>query len=392
MLQPMSKPLQKAGMEAQHFMPGLAALSFAMQQQAQTQPPFYDPNLAQQQPDYISSQQQQPTYSQPNPNLLADQFSEMRLGGQRSFSFQTANLLTSPPDSHELSLPPPEIQLPHNATVTPSQFTNTDPSYQRSTLNWVPNTSSLLSKLKLPLALVISPYCTVSENMPQVPLVTDTVIASHYCCRTYINPFMYCIDGGNQCHTAVKFGMLATATCTILKNLDHIPDEDNQNNVAIFCFNVSVYFFSLSPGQSEPIMLVISDVDEGSSCRNPLALFSILHKHTLEVDLKYYTPLFMAMNAAGEHWIQVVTSAYPVTFNLSEVFASVQGQITFAVLLADKAVEQTLSHKLKDAHNAVFNKFMEFLQMYKRNMTAVNVGAGAQLAIGENTKMLSVLI
>ncbi|KAJ3935862.1 MAG: hypothetical protein NXY57DRAFT_957802 [Lentinula lateritia] len=96
MLQSMSQPPQKAGMEAQLLTVGLAVVFFAMQQQAQTQSPFCDPNVAQQQPDHINT-----------------------------------NLFTFPPDAHELSLPPLEIQLPHNATVTPSQFTNTDPSYQR---------------------------------------------------------------------------------------------------------------------------------------------------------------------------------------------------------------------------------------------------------------------
>ncbi|GAW03573.1 CPII coat sec24 protein [Lentinula edodes] len=627
MLQPMSQPPQQAGMEPQLFTPGLAAPSFAMQQQGQTQPPYYDPNQAQQQPDYINSQQQQPAYGQPNPNALADQFSQMGLGGQRSFSLQTANLLTSPPDPRELSLPPPEIRLPPNATVTPSQFANADPSYQRSTLNAFPNTSSLLSKSKLPLALVISPYRTVSENEPQVPLVTDTVIARCRRCRTYINPFVQFIDGGNRwrcyphgtveyvapteymvrppqpavyvflidvSHTAVQSGMVATATRTILENLDRIPDEDDRTKIAIVCFDVSLYFFSLPPGQSEPTMLVVSDVDDvflpkptdlllnlaearsgggleslltrindmfkensiigsalgpalqagfklmvpiggkiialssslpsigvgalknredpkilGTSKESGLLqaaspfyktfaiecsraqvsvdmfLFSSAYQDVASLScLPHYTSgqtyYYPAFNAArnedalkfahefgevlampimlevimrvrasrglrmssfhgnffvrstdllamptvatnqgyaieiqieetintpfvvlqtavlhttcyGERRIRVVTSAYPVTSNLSEVFASVD-QIALAVLLANKAVERTLSHKLEDARDAVFNKLVEILQTYKSSMTAAGAGASAQLAIGENMKMLPVLI
>ncbi|KAJ3806643.1 protein transporter SEC24 [Lentinula aff. lateritia] len=657
MLQPMSQPSQQAGMEPQLFTPGLAAPSFAMQQQGQTQPPYYDPNQAQQQPDYINSQQQQPAYSQPNPNALADQFGQMGLGGQRSFSLQTANLLTSPPDPRELSLPPPEIRLPPNATVTPSQFANADPSYQRSTLNAFPNTSSLLSKSKLPLALVISPYRTVSENEPQVPLVTDTVIARCRRCRTYINPFVQFIDGGNRwrccmcnlsnevpqmfdwdqtrnqpgdrwsraelshgtveyvapteymvrppqpavyvflidvSHAAVQSGMVATATRTILENLDRIPDEDDRTKIAIVCFDVSLYFFSLPPGQSEPTMLVVSDVDDvflpkptdlllnlaearsgggleslltrindmfkensiigsalgpalqagfklmvpiggkiialssslpsigvgalknredpkilGTSKESGLLqaaspfyktfaiecsraqvsvdmfLFSSAYQDVASLScLPHYTSgqtyYYPAFNAArtedalkfahefgevlampimlevimrvrasrglrmssfhgnffvrstdllamptvatnqgyaieiqieetintpfvvlqtavlhttcfGERRIRVVTSAYPVTSNLSEVFASVD-QIALAVLLANKAVERTLSHKLEDARDAVFNKLVEILQMYKSSMTAAGAGASAQLAIGENMKMLPVLI
>ena len=39
--------------------------------------------------------------------------------------------------------------------------------------------------------------------------------------------------------------MVATATRTIKENLDRIPDEDGRTKVAIVCFDVSLYFFSL---------------------------------------------------------------------------------------------------------------------------------------------------
>ncbi|KIK56698.1 hypothetical protein GYMLUDRAFT_46999 [Collybiopsis luxurians FD-317 M1] len=655
MLQPMSQPPPQPGMEPQLFTPGLAAPNqFAMQQQASGQPPYFDPSHGQQQPDYLNGPQQ-PVY--PNPNALADQFGQMGLGGQKPFSLQTANLLTSPPDPRELSLPPPEIRLPPNATVTPSQFANADSSYQRSTLNAFPNTSSLLSKSKIPLALVITPYRTVSENEQPVPLVTDTVIARCRRCRTYINPFVQFIDGGNRwrccmcnlsnevpqmfdwdqtrnqpgdrwsrpelshgvvefvapteymvrppqpavyvflidvSHTAVQSGMVATATRTILENLDRIPDEDERTKIAVICFDVSLYFFSLPPGQTDPTMLVVSDVEDvflpkptdlllnlaearkdgglenlltrindmfkdnsiiGSAMGPALqagfklmvpiggkiiALSSSLpsigvgalknredpkilgtakesgllqaaspfyktfaiecSRAQVSVDMflfssayqdvaslsclphytsgqTYYYPAFNAARAEdalkfahefgevlampimleaimrvrasrglrmssfhgnffvrstdllamptvatnqgyaievqieetinapfvvlqtailhttcyGERRIRVVTTAYPVTSSLSEVFASAD-QVALAVLLANKAVERSLSHKLEDARDAVFNKLVEILQTYKSSMTAAGAGASAQLAVGENLKMLPVLI
>ncbi|KIK56697.1 hypothetical protein GYMLUDRAFT_61913 [Collybiopsis luxurians FD-317 M1] len=119
----------------------------------------------------------------------------MGLGGQKPFSLQTANLLTLPPDPREVSLSPPEIRLPPNTAVTSSQFASADSSYQCSILNAFPNASSLLSKSKIPLALIITPYRTVSENEQPVPLVTDTVIAL---LQTYINPFVQFIDGENR--------------------------------------------------------------------------------------------------------------------------------------------------------------------------------------------------
>ena len=41
-------------------------------------------------------------------------------------------------------------------------------------------------------------------------------------------------------------GMVATATRTILENLDRIPDEDDRTKIAIICYDVSLYFFSMT--------------------------------------------------------------------------------------------------------------------------------------------------
>jgi protein transport protein SEC24 len=39
--------------------------------------------------------------------------------------------------------------------------------------------------------------------------------------------------------------MVATATRTILENLDRIPNEDDRTKIGIVCFDVSLYFFSM---------------------------------------------------------------------------------------------------------------------------------------------------
>jgi Sec23/Sec24 helical domain len=93
----------------------------------------------------------------------------------------------------------------------------------------------------------------------------------------------------------------------------------------------------------------------------------------------------------GERRIRVITTAYPVTSNLSEVFASAD-QVAIATLLANKAVERTITHKLEDARDAVQNKLVEILQAYKTSMTAAGAGASAQLAVCENMRMLPVLV
>ena len=44
------------------------------------------------------------------------------------------------------------------ASFTQSETRNSDPSYQRCTINAIPNTNSLLTKSKIPLALIVTPY------------------------------------------------------------------------------------------------------------------------------------------------------------------------------------------------------------------------------------------
>ena len=185
---------------AQLFTPGLVGENqFATQQ---THPPpgqsgYYN----QAEPEYINA----PTFGQPPPpygqapvDALAGQFGQMGVGGQKQFHLYTTNLLTSPPEPRDLQRPPPEIRLPPNSCISPSPFANAHASYQRCTLNAIPTTSSLLSKAKIPLALVITPYRSLKEGDEAVPVVTDTVIARCRRCRTYINPYVQFLEGGNR--------------------------------------------------------------------------------------------------------------------------------------------------------------------------------------------------
>lgn len=178
----------------------------------------------------------------------------------------------------------------------------------RCTVTAIPKTSALLSKTKLPLALVLSPNRSLSATEAPVPVVTDTVIARCRRCRTFINPFVQFVDGGSRwkccmcnmnnevpqlfdwdaqnnvqgdrwarpelshgvvefvapteymarapmplvyvflldvSHAAVQSGVLATACRTLLASLDRIPNEEDRTKIAIIGFDVALYFFTL---------------------------------------------------------------------------------------------------------------------------------------------------
>jgi protein transport protein SEC24 len=104
-----------------------------------------------------------------------------------------------------------------------------------------------------------------------------------------------------------------------------------------------------------------------------------------------FTGVFHRVHSTGERRIRVVTLALPTTSNLSEVYASAD-QVAITTLLANKAVERSLTHKLEDARDALTNKLVEILTTYKSSMTAAGSGASAQLSICENLKMLAVLV
>ncbi|KAG6849854.1 hypothetical protein H0H93_004348 [Arthromyces matolae] len=191
---------QQAPSGGQLFTPGLVAEQQFASQQAGQQPSYYQPGL---EADYNNApaygqQPSQPGYGQAPVDQLAGQFGQMGMGGQRQLQLYTTNLLTSPPEPRELERPPPEIRLPPNSCISPSPFANADPSYQRCTLNAIPTSASLLNKAKIPLALVLTPYRSLKEGDEPVPLITDTVIARCRRCRSYINPYVQFIDGGNR--------------------------------------------------------------------------------------------------------------------------------------------------------------------------------------------------
>ncbi|KAJ3317081.1 COPII subunit, partial [Gonapodya sp. JEL0774] len=71
--------------------------------------------------------------------------------------------------------------------------------------------------------------------------------------------FVFVID---VTYAAVQNGMVATAARTILDSLDGLPNDDNRTKVMIVTVDQALHFYSLNSAQSEPQMLVVSDLDD----------------------------------------------------------------------------------------------------------------------------------
>lgn len=144
---------------------------------------------------------------------------------------------------------------------------------------------------------------------------------------------------------------------------------------------------TVTPDQSYAVEVQIEDV--GSSKRILNAF--LLRQQALTVPFVTFQTAVLHTSSFGERRIRVVTQAIPTTTSMSEVFSSVD-QIALATLLANKAVERSLSHKLEDARDALINKLVDILTVYKTTMTSAGSGASPQLVISENMKFLPLLV
>ncbi|ORY79375.1 Sec23/Sec24 trunk domain-domain-containing protein, partial [Protomyces lactucae-debilis] len=237
---------------------------------------------------------------------------------------ESVDLMNIQPEIAELYGPPPPIMLPENISVTPSPAANAAPEYMRATVYAIPNTNALLKKSKLPLAVSIRPFTTLTGD-GGVPVVSDTTIARCRRCRAYINPFITFVEGGhrwrcNLCNlindtpqafdfnshenkpvdrfaraelnhavvdflapteymvrapqalayvflidvsfAAVSSGLVGTAARIIQEALDEIPNSDKRTKVAFIAVDSSLHFFSMTPKSDEAKMLVVGDIEE----------------------------------------------------------------------------------------------------------------------------------
>ncbi|KAJ6555227.1 hypothetical protein B0H10DRAFT_2169644 [Mycena sp. CBHHK59/15] len=261
-----------------------------------------------------------------------------------------------PPDPCDLRLSPPDIRLPVGSYVSPSLGEKRNFDHHSCTLNAIPSTPSLLQETRTPLGLVLSPYRKPKDGEEPVPTVQDGVITRCQSCRAYINPYVQFIDRGNRwrcalcaasndvpqlfdwntvtnqpsdrldrheltssavdfiatteyvrdapqalvyvflidvSYGAIKSGMVSTAVDAILQNLDRIPNTKQLTKVAIVCYDISLYFFSM-PSQSTSFdMLVVSDLEDISLPRPKDLLVDLLSaRQSLEAVLLRIPQIF----------------------------------------------------------------------------------------------------
>ncbi|RCI02763.1 COPII subunit [Rhizopus stolonifer] len=112
---------------------------------------------------------------------------------------------------------------------------------------------------------------------------------------------------------------------------------------------------------------------------------------TMEDDLKVPTVCFQTalLHTAcnGERRIRVVTTCLPVSSSMSELYASANQQ-AITSYLGVKAVERGLTSKLDDARDAIVNKVVDLLGVYKTHILGSGQGSTPQLTAPDNLKLL----
>lgn len=254
-------------------------------------------------------------------NDLRNSFSNMNLNNQQR-NVTSVSLYSGPPNVQSIDLYPQAnvpIQLNMPGKANPPY------PYTCSTLNAVPQSSTLLNKSKIPFGLVLTPYKNVADDEPEVPVVSPEVIVRCRICRAYINPWVTFVEQGtkwkcNICHMlndvptfynwdsktrqqvdrnqrpelmnsvvefvatqeytrgppqpvvlmflidvsfqSIQSGMVATAARSILSSLDSIPNKDNRTKVGFITYDNTIHFYNLNSNLTEPQILVVSDLDD----------------------------------------------------------------------------------------------------------------------------------
>ncbi|XP_045520158.1 protein transport protein Sec24A isoform X1 [Pieris brassicae] len=262
---------------------------------------------------------QQAMYQQMNkmPGLTQQmgQLNVTQQGFDQLWGHQMVDLMQCKHILSEYPEDPPEIRLGPNFAEAP----NCSPEIFRCTINKIPDTNSLLQKSRLPLGILIHPF----KDLNYLPVIQCTTIVRCRACRTYINPFVYFVDGKrwkcNLCYRvndlpeefqydpvsksygdptrrpeiksatiefiapseymlrppqpAVYLFLLDVSqiaresgyldlVCGIIKeHLEQLPG-DARTQIGFICYDAHIHYYVISDGLTRPQELTVLDIDE----------------------------------------------------------------------------------------------------------------------------------
>ncbi|KAJ1341577.1 hypothetical protein BSLG_003850 [Batrachochytrium salamandrivorans] len=205
------------------------------------------------------------------------------------------NILYGAPQIEALFNPRSLLNI-NEQSVSNSPMSNPHESYQRCTLNAIPQTPALLTKSRVPLGLLITPYKQLFPNEPQVPVITappnhtmsplsnlyqsmdhrvrlnrlDRPELTHGVVE-FVAPQEYMVRPPQPVvmlfvidvtYAAVQSGMVSVAAKAIRDSLDTIPNSDGRTKLGFITVDSSLHFYNLGSNLETPQMMVVSDLTE----------------------------------------------------------------------------------------------------------------------------------
>lgn len=114
-------------------------------------------------------------------------------------------------------------------------------------------------------------------------------------------------------------------------------------------------------------------------------------EETINSPFVVFQSVVLHSTSYGERRIRVVNLALPTTSSMSEVYANAD-QVALAALFASKGVERSIHARLEDARDALMNKLVDVLSVYKSTMTSAGSGPSPQLSIASSMQLLPLLV
>lgn len=264
-------------------------------------------------------------------------------GFNKLWGTESYDLLQIPNILPQTKIEPPKVHLGQECL----DQANCSPEIFRCTLTKIPETSSLLQKSRLPLGILIHPF----KDLNHLPVIQCNVIVRCRACRTYINPFVYFVDGKrwkcNLCYRvnelpeefqydpvsktygdpsrrpeiksstieyiapaeymlrppqpavylflldisrlAIESGYLQTFCDILTSEISNLPG-DSRTQIGFLAFDSMLHFFALNDGLSRPHEMIVVEMDEVFLPCPENLLVNLKDKKELVLDLLSQLP------------------------------------------------------------------------------------------------------